>query len=375
MEQELWFSREEYRARLARVWAELRERRLDLLLAFQPETVTYLTGFFTMAYGQFQFAIVPVDRDPVVVCRDAEEYELDRTCAFSDRVLWADGEDTVEVAAAAVRRAGGAAARIGIETSTWALPARHFEAIRAGLPRAEFVDVEHLVARHRLIKSPAEVAYQRRAARAAEAAMTAAVTAAKPGASERYVAAAIASAVVLAGSDRALQGPLSSGPRAGQVHSHYSDRVLEEGDTLHYEPVPCVRFHHARFMRPIKVGRATREEQELARALLAVQDRALAEVGPGVPAAIPDRVYREGIQAAAGVSRYTNRTFYSIGLHFPPNAGEFLLATPGCDWRFEVGMTFHTYLCVRGFGFSETILITPGGFERLTLYPRELIVS
>jgi len=42
-----WFDPAEYRARLARVQAALRARGLDALLAFQPETVTWITGFFT----------------------------------------------------------------------------------------------------------------------------------------------------------------------------------------------------------------------------------------------------------------------------------------------------------------------------------------
>jgi Xaa-Pro aminopeptidase len=44
---EPWFERAEYEARLSRVQTELKIRGLDGFLAFQPETVTWLTGFFT----------------------------------------------------------------------------------------------------------------------------------------------------------------------------------------------------------------------------------------------------------------------------------------------------------------------------------------
>jgi Xaa-Pro aminopeptidase len=43
---EPWFERAEYEARLSRVQTELKIRGLDGFLAFQPETVTWLTGFF-----------------------------------------------------------------------------------------------------------------------------------------------------------------------------------------------------------------------------------------------------------------------------------------------------------------------------------------
>jgi Xaa-Pro dipeptidase len=151
--------------------------------------------------------------------------------------------------------------------------------------------------------------------------------------------------------------------------------VLRAGDTFQVECTPSTRYYHARFMRTIKIAKVTREEEEKARRLIAIQDAALREVAPGVPAAVPDRIYREGVLGAGLASAYTNKTFYSVGLMLPPVGGEFLEAAPGATWRFEVGMTFHTYVLAGSFGFSETITITPQGCERLTNYARELFVS
>jgi Xaa-Pro dipeptidase len=125
----------------------------------------------------------------------------------------------------------------------------------------------------------------------------------------------------------------------------------------------------------MKVGDADSEDHALAKKLIDIQDRALAEVAPGVAAAVPDRIYREGILSSGYEKKYTNKTFYSVGLLLHPSGGEPLEAAPGCTWKFETGMTFHTYLLARGFGFSETICITDNGYERLTNYPRELIVT
>jgi Xaa-Pro dipeptidase len=90
---------------------------------------------------------------------------------------------------------------------------------------------------------------------------------------------------------------------------------------------------------------------------------------------VPDRLYREAILGSGLVRSYTNKTFYSIGLMMSPTGAEPLEVTPESEWCFEVGMTFHSYLLVAGFGFSETLVVTLGGFERLTNYPRALIVS
>ena len=372
---ELWFTAEEYRARVGAVREGLRERALDGLLAFQAESVTWLTGYFTRAYGGFQLAIVPLDRDPIVVCRDQSAFYVRLRGAFEGCAVWRDGEDPVTAAARAVATTLGRSARLGIELGAWHLTAARYAALARALPDTVFEDVGDLVARRRLTKSPAELAYQRRAGRVAEAGMAAGVEATRAGVRERDVAAAVCAAMVRAGSDEPGPGVLASGTRARHLHGGYGDRVLADGDTLQLEVTPNVRQYHARFMRTIKVGQATGEEREKARTLIAVQDRALAEVGPGVPAAVPDRVYREGIVATGLTDRYTNKTFYSVGLLLRPSGGEPLEATPGCTWRFRAGMAFHTYLLVDGFGFSETIAITGSGYERLTGYPRELIVT
>lgn len=373
--QDLWFPREEFLARVQKTQVALRERGLDGMLAFEPESVTYLTGFFTRGYGSFQLALIPVDGEPTVVCRDVSEYYLDLTCAFTGRRLWSDSDDRIAVGIDAVREKFGDGARLGIEFSSWQLNAARFARLQAGMPGTEFIDVGDLVGRQRLIKSPREIEYQRRSGKAAELGMRAAAATAKEGVSEREVAAEIVAALVRAGSDVPGPGPLSSGERAFYLHGGQTDRILQHGDTVQVETTPGVRHYHARFMRTLKVGEASSEDQKLAQALIAIQDRALAEVGPGVPATVPDAVYRQGVLGQGLAEVYSNKTFYSLGLLLRPNGGEPLEAVPNSTWSFEVGMTFHTYVLARSFGFSETITITPEGYERLTNFPRALIIT
>lgn len=370
-----WFPREEFFARVERVKAALSAEGADVLLAFLPETVTYLTGFFTRGYSSFQFAIIPAEGEPILFCRDVEEYYLDLTCVFPGRMLWTDSDDPIELAVRVLESRFGSHPRLAVELGAWPLTAARFLALKAGLPNATWIDRGDLVTRMRFIKSPAEVAYQRQAAKAAEAGMAAGIAAAQEGASEREMAAAICAAMIRAGSDLPGPGVLSSGERAFHLHGGYSDRVLRRGDIVQLETTPNVHQYHARFMRPMKVGAATDEDIRTVEQLIAIQDMALREVKPGVPAAVPDRIYREGVLSAGLRESYTNKTFYSVGLLLNPNSGEPLEAAPGCDWSFEPGMTFHTYVLARGFGMSETIAITPDGYERLTNFPRQLFVT
>jgi Xaa-Pro dipeptidase len=370
-----WFDPSEYRARLARVQAGLKAQGLDALLAFQPETVTWVTGFFTRGYGTFQFAIIPAEGEPTLFCRDVEEYYLDATCVFPDRVMWNDSDDRIALAAQTIASRLRGAVAIGVEMGAWVLNAQRWEAIRAELPHIRIEDQSHLVAAMRFVKSPAEIAYQRVAAKAAEAGMQAAIDTAGTGVSEREMAAEICAAMIRAGSDLPGPGVMSSGERAFHLHGGYSDRVLERGDIVQIETTPNARHYHARFMRPIRVAEASDADHRLVEQLIRIQDAALAEVRPGVAATVPDAIYREGVLSAGLRETYTNKTFYSVGLLLQPNGGEPLEAHPGANWAFEENMVFHSYVLARGFGMSETIVVTPGGHERLTNFPRQLFVT
>lgn len=367
-----WFEKTEYEARLRRVQRSLAESALDGLVVFQPESVTWLTGFFTRGYSSFQCALVPAEGTPAVICRDVEKYYLDSTCVFADHAMWSDGDDSIEIASLAIARRFGTSARLGIELAAWPLSAGRYESLRGCLPGIFWEDKSRLLPTMRLIKSEAEIAYQRRAGKAAEAGMQAAIDSVGVGVSEREIAAEICAAMIRAGSDLPGPGVLSSGERAFHLHGGYSDRILQSGDLVQVETTPNVRHYHARFMRPIRLGAASDKDRRVVETLISIQDAALDEVRPGVAASVPDRVYRDGVLSAGLRSTYTNKTFYSVGLLLHPSGGESLEATPRSTWTFEAGMTFHTYVLARGFGMSETIAVTSDGYERLTNFPRRL---
>ena len=374
-ERELWFPVEEYRERVGRIQTLMADAGVDLLLAFHASSVTWLTGFFTTAYNLFSVAVVPASGDPLTVLRDNEEYWFQRTAAFPAHEYWVDGEggNPAAIVKRALAKIGATDARIGIE-SAFPYGIQLSQGLRAELPNAKLVDLgEAFVSRLREVKSAGEIAYMRAASRAVEAGTYAGVAATRAGASEREVAAAISAALILAGSDVAGPGPMGSGERARHLHATFEDRVLRRGDTVVFEVDGCVRHYYSRFFRTIKVGEASPDEASLARRVFALQDRAWQEVRPGAPVATADRALRSAIEAEIG-TRYTNNSFGSIGLTLFP-AAPALLAVAASDWRFEAGMTFHSYAKVGPMLLSETILVTEAGYERLTNYPRELIVT
>ena len=370
-----WCPAEEYRGRLGKVQDEIALRGLDGLVLFQPESVTWLTGFYTRGYSSFQCVLVPPAGEPLTCCRDMEAYYLACTGVFAPRVFWSDGDNPIRVAATAIGRLFGPTPRLGVELDAWPLTARRFLRLFPHTAGAAVDDVSEDLAMLRSVKSPSEIVLIRRAAEVAEIGMGAAAATARAGITERVLAAAISEALIRAGSDMPGPGVLASGERAFHLHGSYTDRELAVGQTVQFEVLACVRHYHARFMRTIKIGRASAEDCRLAERLIRIQDDALAAVGPGVHASVPDAIYRDGVLTAGLAERYTNKTFYGVGLLLPPSGGEGPEASPAADWAFAANMTFHTYVLARDFGFSETILVTETGCKRLTTYPRELIVA
>lgn len=78
---------------------------------------------------------------------------------------------------------------------------------------------------------------------------------------------------------------------------------------------------------------------------------------------------REALPAA----RRWGLPFYS---HAGPRTSDFTrIFHPGARWRLEPQMVFHMYASAQGASFSETVLVTDNGHERLTRLPRTLIIN
>ena len=102
------FKPAEFRQRIARAQEKITAIGNSGLVAVLPESVTYLTGYYTRGYSSFQVAIIPSSGDPVIVCRDVEAYHLERSSPFRERaVFWSDGEDPVGVTASAYSMPNG----------------------------------------------------------------------------------------------------------------------------------------------------------------------------------------------------------------------------------------------------------------------------
>ena len=144
----------------------MREATPHGLLLFDPEKLFYLTGFETIGYSTFALGLVPASGEPLLLVREMEQVGARRSSWLAtDPAIYHDDEEPSEAAVGLLRAQGLAGARIGLNTRSRFLPVDAYRRMQAGLETASYVDEPGLVEGARMLKSPLEIDYIRRAAR------------------------------------------------------------------------------------------------------------------------------------------------------------------------------------------------------------------
>ncbi len=319
----LHFEVSEFRNREARARAALRREGLDAILMFAQESLYYVTGFDTSGFVFFQCALLSADDSPItLLTRRPDLEQARRTSTIEDIRLWydAEGADPSRELKAILEEKKLKGCRVGIELRSFGLTADKYELVRRQLEGwCELVDASHIVRNLRLIKSPAELAYVRRAAELADDSLVAMLAAAKPGAFEGDIAAAGAVPILAGGGNPPPSGPvLGSGDRALLIRSATGWRHLDEVDQLTIEHAGTYRHYCACLMRTVAIGKPN----EAQRAMFNVTRDALAAMTeaakPGRTLGEIDDAHRKVYDAAGYGHARMSACGYSLGATYRP---------------------------------------------------------
>lgn len=370
----LAFPKEEYLSRIARLREHMVKRRADVLVVDAVEHMAYLFGYVPPA-AIYQPAIIPLEGEPVLLVRALDLPMFAEQSWITSPVLFRDWEDPVDLLAKLLKDRGFARANIAFEFDSHFLPVGRFRAVEAALPQATFVDFSQIVRESRLIKSENEIRYLRRASQIADAGLMAAIDAAGEGVPERECAAALYATCLRHGGDNGRSALMASGARSNSLHGRLGNNILRQGHVLHVESVPLYFGYGARIMRSATIGQPPTELADAASKLMEIQDRQFEQMRPGASSVAIDEIVRRGVLGARLRESYENYTGYTLGYIGLPATSDFTRAfLPSHDWVLEQGMVFHMYTSAQGVAFSDTILITADGFERLTKTPRQLFI-
>lgn len=389
---ELPFARAEYEQRLKRIRAEMGKRGLDLLIVNDVANQHYITAYDGWSFYTPQVVLVPVaDAEPVWIGRamDAAGGLLtawmrpENVVGFpEDHVQRADKHPMDWIAQWIIQKGWGNA-RIGIELEAYYFSPKAHARLVAGLPNAKFHDADLLVNWIRAVKSPAEIAYLRKASLLAEAAVRKAYEVIAPGVREcdaiaQIQGAQVAGAKDFAGDITALPPTILGGENASAPHIMWSDRRFGADETIALELAGVCRRYAAGLARTMQLGKTPQRVADTAKAVIEGMEAVLATTKPGIFAEDVEAAWRKVI-ARHGLKK-ESRIGYSIGVAYPPDWGEHTISLrPGDKSVLEPGNVVHCILgmWMEGWGIevSETILVTEKSNETLTKFPREIHVK
>jgi Xaa-Pro dipeptidase len=319
----LHFSPEEFAERRRRTIAAMAEAKLDGLLIFRQESMYYLTGYDTFGYVFFQCLYLGADGTLTLLTRAPDLLQAKHTSVISDIQIWVDGPDAkpaLELRELLAAR-GCKGKRLGVEWEAYGLTARNGQRLAAALEDfCTLADASEHVSRLRVVKSPAELAYVRRAAELGDDALDQALQLAKPGASEGDILAAMQGAVFRGGGDDpANEYIIGSGPDALLCRYKSGRRNLDPNDTLTLEFAGVYRHYHSCLMRTLAIGRVDPRLTEMHKAAVEALHAAEAALKPGQTFGGVFDAHARVLDALGHRAHRLNACGYSLGTTFAPN--------------------------------------------------------
>ena len=362
----------------------MQARGLDALVLFAQESHYYLTGYDTTGYVFFQCAVMTADDSEITLLTRRPDYQQAReTSIITDIRLWYDTEDAnpARELHAILDEKGLQGARVGVELNTYGLTGANWERVRVALDGwCRLEDGSDIVRGLRLVKSPAELVYVRAAARLADDALIAMMSACQPGTLDTQVTAAGMNVILQGGGDMPPSGPLvNSGPRALYGRSVTGSHEIAPRDQVTIEFAATYRRYNVCIMRTAVVGDVPAGQ----RAMFDTVRTAIAEMteaaAPGRPLGEIDDAHRRVFDAAGHTVNRFAACGYSLGATYRPSwmdvppmlfSGNSTLARPG------MVLFLHAMLgnVEAGLAMSigHTLVITPDGREVLSALPHEL---
>ncbi|MGV1869951.1 Xaa-Pro peptidase family protein [Agrobacterium rosae] len=379
----LHFDAAEFEARRTRLTEKMAEEKLDAILLFAQESMYWLTGYDTFGYCFFQTLIVKADGTMTLLTRSADLRQARQTSNIENIVIWVDrlnADPTLDLKNL-LSDMDLLGCRIGIEFDTHGMTGRVARLLDNQLSSfCQIIDSSAVVSGLRLVKSPAEVAYAKRAGALADDALDAALKIIAPGADEADILAAMQGAVFAGGGDYpANEFIIGSGADALLCRYKAGRRKLDEKDQLTLEWAGVSAHYHAAMMRTVVIGEAEFRQKELYNAC-AENIRAIEDVlRPGNTFGDVFDVHAR-IMDERGLTRHRlNACGYSLGARFSPSWMEHQMFYAGNTQEILPNMTLFVHMIIMdsdsGFAMTlgQTYLTTEGAPESLSRHSLDLL--
>ena len=307
------------------------------------------------------------------------------TSVIEDIRIWVDDEDADPASqlCAILEEHGCRGRRLGVEWESYGLTARNGQRLAAAFDGfCVLEDASELVSRLRVVKSAAELAYVRRAAELADAALDEVNRLAVPGAFEGDILAAMQGAIFRGDGDYpALDFIIGSG-RDALLCRYFSGRKhLQENDQITVEFASTYRHYHSCLMRTIMVGEPHPAHVDMHKVGVEAMAACMEALRPGRPIGEVFDAYARVMDAGGMKEHRLNACGYSLGTCFSPNWMDWPMFYHGNPVIAEPNMVFFLHMVMmdsennRAMCPGQTVVVMEKGCEVLSCRPLDLVIN
>jgi Xaa-Pro dipeptidase len=361
------------------------QQGLDGLLIFRQESMYYLTGYDTSGYSMFQGMYLGADGALALCTRSADLRQAKLTSVIEDIRIWRDreGANPAEDVRDMLESYRCRGKRLGVEYHAYGLTAQRGQMVDAalhGFCRTE--DASDLVRLQRLVKSPAELTYVRRAGQLADEALAVANRTTVAGARVGEIYGEMQKVVLAGDGDpSASRWPMGHGEEALLVRYHTGHGTVGRNDQVTFEFAAAYRHYHAAIMHVALTGKPDRRHRDMFAACTEALEASQEQLRPGRTVGDVFDAHARSLKKAGYEGHYLNACGYTMGATYPPTWMDWPMIYTGNPQELRPGMVFfiHMILLNSQTGLSmclgETSIVTPRGCEPVTHAPRELVVN
>jgi Xaa-Pro dipeptidase len=368
------FSEKEYLDRYERAYALMERDGLDALVISEKNNYWYFSGLISYQLDHIQrpqICFLPKGGKPMLLVYGNDKAKANALSWVGEVRAYVDVPFPEEMIAGCLKAMGLGEAKLGFELGDdqrLGIPANYLLRLTEALPKAQIKDGTAALTEMRLIKSPQEIEFMRKACDISMKAYDRCLPQLRPGMTRREVAAKLYISMIEEGAH-----PRHPGFLMLNASTRYDDRRYDKGDRMIADFGACYEGYYGDITRMAIFGPASEDQKKDHRMACDVIELCFDAMQPGTPIAELSRVAnRELVKRGYQAVDSPKRIGHGIGMARaePPSLNEVEkeLHRPGMILALEPKVRSEK----SAVHLEEDVLITERGPEFLTTGREEL---